>query len=424
MSFCSDDVERTRKEIRRHQDLLITLCSTLNLIVRERNWRKYCGREVQDQDVGRVAAGALVILHSLHALQSRVGDVHWGGGWITEFCKKQPDSNFGDMFIPVATFDDQTLLCVRVVERTLPLHESSFTAYAQVWWTSLHSLTAGRKLYFRSPQKERDELIQAILLPRYNRLQAEISSLSIFICPPPSPWFDLDVDQHHGAGSEALHLCLDVAGSLFKSIPVAGTMVESTCATLKKMLLAAEPRNKDGFGGAKEHAVVKQSGFECSMEANGATFVIRPNVTLHQIEQKLRKLGNLKLWKRVLNSADIQGKVQELKDILSHAYTKFNIQSHVTELQLLYDMRAIQHTTDARLEDMSSKIDAMLEIMTSGNGLSRQDAAKEGYIEEVEDDGETDLSGIEESVVNGKSTEQVKAPRDNAAGSTFTEDHA
>lgn len=47
--------------------------------------------------------------------------------------------------------------------------------------------------------------------------------------------------------------------------------------------------------------------------------------TLHQIEQKLRKLGNLKLWRRVLNSADIQGRVQELKDIFSHAYTKFNV---------------------------------------------------------------------------------------------------
>jgi hypothetical protein len=147
MSFCSHDVERTRKEIRRHQDLLITICSTLNLTVRERNWREYCARAVRDQDVslplfigensvicaqiimlqlGGVAAGALVVLHSLHALQSRAGGGNWGGGWIAEFCKKQPDSNSGDMFIPVATFDDQTLLCVRVVERALPLHESSF----------------------------------------------------------------------------------------------------------------------------------------------------------------------------------------------------------------------------------------------------------------------------------------------------------
>lgn len=98
-------------------------------------------------------------------------------------------------------------------------------------------------MYLRSPQREVDELTQAILLPRYNRLQAEISSLSIFIRPPPSPWLDLDVDQHRGARSEALRLCLDVAESLFKSIPVAGTIVESTCATLKKMLLAAEVCN-------------------------------------------------------------------------------------------------------------------------------------------------------------------------------------
>jgi hypothetical protein len=60
--------------------------------------------------------------------------------------------------------------------------------------------------------------------------------------------------------------------------------------------------------------------------------------------------------------------------------------------------------------------------MASGNGLSRQDGTKEGYIEEVEDDGETDLSGTEESVANGKSTGQVKEedpPRVIAAGSTF-----
>jgi hypothetical protein len=45
------------------------------------------------------------------------------------------------------------------------------------------------------------------------------------------------------------------------------------------MHVVRQPHNKDGFGGAKEHAVVKRSGFGCSMEANGATFVFRPNVS-------------------------------------------------------------------------------------------------------------------------------------------------
>jgi hypothetical protein len=88
-----------------------------------------------------------------------------------------------------------------------------------------------------------DELTQAILLPRYNRLQAEISSLSIFIRPPASSCIDLDFHQHRGAGSETLLLCLDVAESLFKAIPLVGSIVESTCATLKKMLLAAKVSN-------------------------------------------------------------------------------------------------------------------------------------------------------------------------------------
>ncbi|KAJ6523239.1 hypothetical protein DFH09DRAFT_1096737 [Mycena vulgaris] len=89
-------------------------------------------------------------------------------------------------------------------------------------------------------------------------------------------------------------------------------------------------------------------------------------------------------------------------------YTKFDIESHVTELQLLNDMRAMQRTADARLEDMSRKIDVMLAIMTSGNGLSRLDASQTGYIEEVEDDVETDLSGTEDSVATGESAVQVK----------------
>jgi len=46
--------------------------------------------------------------------------------------------------------------------------------------------------------------------------------------------------------------------------------------------------------------------------------------------------------------------------------------------------------------------------MTSGNGLSRQDANEEGYIEEVEDDSETDLSSTAGSVAAGESTGQVK----------------
>jgi hypothetical protein len=38
------------------------------------------------------------------------------------------------------------------------------------------------------------------------------------------------------------------------------------------------------------------------------------------------------------------------------------IESHVTELQLLNDMRAMQHTTEARLKDMDRKIDVMLMV--------------------------------------------------------------
>lgn len=47
--------------------------------------------------------------------------------------------------------------------------------------------------------------------------------------------------------------------------------------------------------------------------------------TLNQVEQKLHKLGNLKLWRRVLNGADIEVRVQELKDILNEAYIKFDV---------------------------------------------------------------------------------------------------
>ncbi|KAJ7101689.1 hypothetical protein C8R44DRAFT_809170 [Mycena epipterygia] len=405
LSYCSDDAERTRKELIRHQDLLITLWSTLDLAVRERKWREHRAGVVRDQDLGGAAAGAQLILHSLHAFQSFARNGNWNENWIAEFCKKQPDGSPGDNFMPVATFDDQTLLCVRVVERALPLHVSSFAEHAQVWWTSLHSLTAGRKLYFRSPQREMDELTQAILLPRYNRLQAEISSLSIFIRLPALPWIGLDVDQYRGAGSEALLLCLDVTESLFKSIPVVGTIVESTCATLKKMLLAAESARacKEQCMLFANHTtkmalvVLRNMRSSSDLSSDVKWRLMELHLTLCQVEQKLRKLGNLKLWRRVLNSADIQGRVQELKDIFSDAYTKFDIESHVTELQLLNDMRAMQHTADARLEDMSRKIDVMLVIMTSGNGLSRQDANEEGHIEEVE-----------ESVATGESTAQVK----------------
>ncbi|KAJ6526535.1 hypothetical protein DFH09DRAFT_1095250 [Mycena vulgaris] len=387
MSYCSNDVERTRKELIRHQDLLIALWSTLDLTVRERKWREHRAGVVRNRDMltsqlGEAAAGAQLILHSLHAfpLLARNGD--WKD-WVAEFFKKQPDGGLGDNCIPVATFDDQSLLCVRVVERGLTLRASSFAEYAQVWWASLHSLIAGRKLYFRSPQREMDELTQAILLPRYNRLQTEISSLSIFIRLPASSWIDLDVDQYRGAGSEALSLYLGVAESLFKSIPVVGTIVESTCATLKKMLLAAESART-----CKEQCMVI-----ASHTTKMALVVLRNMRSSSDLSsdvkwrlQKLRKLGNLQFWRRVLNSTTIEGRVQDLKDILRDAYTKFDIESHVTELQLLNEMRAMQHTADDRLEDMSKKIDVMLAIITSGNGLSRQDANQNGYIEEVEDD--------------------------------------
>jgi hypothetical protein len=51
MSYCSDDVEQTRKELVRHQDLLITLWSTLDLTVRERKWREHRAGVIRDLDV-------------------------------------------------------------------------------------------------------------------------------------------------------------------------------------------------------------------------------------------------------------------------------------------------------------------------------------------------------------------------------------
>ncbi|KAJ7246887.1 hypothetical protein B0H12DRAFT_1073049 [Mycena haematopus] len=412
-------------DVWRTDDLLITLWSTLGLAVRERKWREYRAgvlalrdRDMLTPQLGGAAAGAQLILHSLHAFRSLARNANWNtliDGRILEFCQKQPHDSPGDNFVPICTIDDQTLLCVRVVERALPLQVSSFAGFAQVWWTSLHGLTAGRKLHFRSLQREMDELTQAILLPRYNRLQAEISSLSVFIRLPVSPWIDLDVDQHRGTRSETLLLCLDIAESLFKSIPMVGTIVESACATLKKMLLAAESART-----CKEQCmllasqttkmalvVLRNMRPPSDLPSDVKWRLLEPlhlyygQMTLCQVEQKLRKLGNLKLWRRVLNSADIQRRVQELKDILSDTYTKFNIESHVTELQLLNDMRAMQHTTDARLEEMSRKIDVMLVIMTSGNELSRRDTNEGGHIEEVGDGAEADSSATEERAVVG-----------------------
>ncbi|KAJ6523240.1 hypothetical protein DFH09DRAFT_1096738 [Mycena vulgaris] len=351
MSYCSDDAVRTRKELIRHQDLLITLWSTLDLTVRERKWREHRAGVVRDRDMltsqlGGAAAGAQLILHSLHAFPLLVRNGSWNDDCIAEFFKKQPDGGPGDNFIPVATFDGESLLCVRVVERALALRVSSFAhrEHAQVWWNSLHSLTAGRKPYFRSPQREMDELTQAILLPRYNRLQAEISSLSVYICLPASSWIDLDVDQHRGVGSEALLLCLDVAESLFKSIPVVGTIVGSTCATLKKMLSAAESARtcKEQCMVIASHTtkmalvVLRNMRSSSDLSSNVKRRLTELHLyyvqmchvlpmyssrlrTLSQVEKKLRKLGNLQLWRRVLNRTDIEGRVQDLKDILRDA---------------------------------------------------------------------------------------------------------
>ncbi|KAJ7148046.1 hypothetical protein C8R43DRAFT_1236955 [Mycena crocata] len=415
MSYCSDDAQRTRNELIRHQDLLITLWSTLELRVRERKWKEHRAGTVRDRDLGGAAAGALLILHSLHAFLSLARNGTWNDDWIAEFCKKQPNDTLDNNLRHVATFDDRTLLCVRVVERALPLRVSTFAEHAQLWWTTLHSLTAGRKLYFQSPQREMDELTQAILLPRYNRLQAEISSLSIFIRLPASPWIGLDVDQHSGAGSEALLLCLDVAESLFKAIPVVGPIVESTCATLKKMLLAAESARTckaqcmliAGHTTKMALVVLRNMRSSRDLSSDVKRRLMELHLTLCHVEQKLRKLGNLKRWRRILNSGDIEGRVQELKDILSDAYTKFDIESHVTELQLLNDMRAMQYSTDARLDDLSKKIDIMFNVMmTSGKESSVQEASEvsEGYIEEVDDEDAADpeqrtaLDGIKSKI--------------------------
>lgn len=46
---------------------------------------------------------------------------------------------------------------------------------------------------------------------------------------------------------------------------------------------------------------------------------------LSTVEHELRKLGTLSWRKRLLNKADIEEKVQKLKDVLSEAYTSFGV---------------------------------------------------------------------------------------------------
>jgi hypothetical protein len=79
---------------------------------------------MQMLQLGGAAAGAQLILHSLHAFLSIAKDGKWHDDWIAEFCTKHPNDSSIANLIPVATFDDQTSLYVRVVESALPLRTS------------------------------------------------------------------------------------------------------------------------------------------------------------------------------------------------------------------------------------------------------------------------------------------------------------
>ena len=89
------------------------------------------------------------------------------------------------------------------------------------------------------PQSHVDELVQRILLPHFNRLQAQSSTIGTAIWPAASVAITIDLGSSCDATSPLL-LGLDVAESMFKALPVAGPIVESVCATVKKLISAAE----------------------------------------------------------------------------------------------------------------------------------------------------------------------------------------
>ncbi|KAF8999199.1 hypothetical protein BDZ89DRAFT_1147799 [Hymenopellis radicata] len=175
--------------------------------------------------------------------------------------------------------------------------------------------------------------------------------------------------------SSNMIVCLDVAESVSKLIPIVGDVLEGACGILRKIVQVAESARaaRDECKALAEHtacimiAIISEIGWTATPSSAELKTICDLVAILEDVNQRIHsfsKLGNLKYF---VYREKINAEVKELHARVDNARIAFRIRNDISTTQLLHDLRRMQTTLMSRVGDLyegqkltHSKLDMIL----------------------------------------------------------------
>ncbi|KAF9016076.1 hypothetical protein BDZ89DRAFT_416245 [Hymenopellis radicata] len=157
-----------------------------------------------------------------------------------------------------------------------------------------------------------------------------------------------------------LVICLDIAESVAKLVPVFGAVLEGACGFLRKTISAAEVARaaRDECKALAEHtvcitlAIINEIG-SCSNEpAIPTASLFDLYATIGEVERRITGLSTLGRLKYLTARGKINAEVKDLRVRVDNARIAFKIRSDISTTGLLYDLRRMQTRLESRVDEL------------------------------------------------------------------------
>ncbi|KAF9032481.1 hypothetical protein BDZ89DRAFT_578960 [Hymenopellis radicata] len=230
------------------------------------------------------------------------------------------------------------------------IHKLSWPSQGMSHLSLTSSLFEGRMVYHDySRDKPLEDLseVMRIVLPCFKEMKARNEAVSERRrIGYPSDSSDSSPSVFGPTSIDNITMCLDVAESVAKMVPVFGGILEGACGVLRKIILTTQGARaaRDECKALAEHtacitlAIVHKQIAATSTARGSSEFKNLWDLfgTINEVEKKVIELSKLR---KVISRGKINAEVLALRAQVDNARTTFQIRNDISVTQLLTDLK-------------------------------------------------------------------------------------